>query len=328
MAPGDGASACGEKSKSGAVSAPSWSRSRRAKSASPAGKFLARDPSVAVAVKALAGRLPVEAGLRHGAVRNQPKFGPIGSPRGCRSACRPTRGDRARIRAGPRPPPPLPADGPRTAWPVVSWAHRPPRGHAGDAGQEDQQDPFPSDAVIIWSRNLLKDSGGQERCRFDPVLLTWSFAVGRWSRGHRCEDVVALQGDLEGVGDPGHVMAAARPPEDVEGAFRPEVIDQPLHVLGRDRPGLLGLFPGEQERGPIAGRERRPVPAGQPPCPFIECRLVEARDREQHFAVAHSVEAMDRAGHDPEQALLEDPVLLRLLAEGAVQADQAAASSG
>ena len=43
--------------------------------------------------------------------------------------------------------------------------------------------------------------------------------------------------------------------------------------------------------------------------------LVEARDREQHLAVAHSVEAVDGAGDDPEKALFEDPILVRLLTE-------------
>jgi hypothetical protein len=131
------------------------------------------------------------------------------------------------------------------------------------------------------------------------------------------EDIVAFQGDLEGVGDSCHVMATARPPDDVEGAFLPEVIRQPAHVVDVDRPGLLGLFASEKKRGPIAGRKGRPVPAGQLPCPFIECRLVEARDREQHFAVPHSVKAMDRASHDPEQALFEDLVLIRLFSERA-----------
>ena len=151
--------------------------------------------------------------------------------------------------------------------------------------------------------------------RIDQPALTPGLFVRALDLRRRLKDIFAFQGDLKGVCNTGHVMAAARPEEDVEGTFRPEVIDQPLHVVRGDRPGFLGLFASEQERGAIAWGKGRPVPAGQPPCPFIECQLVEARDREQHFAVAHSVKAMDRAGHDPEQALLEDPVLLRFLAE-------------
>src|SRR5579875_1891300 len=79
--------------------------------------------------------------------------------------------------------------------------------------------------------------------------------------GETFEDIVAFQGDLEGVGDPRHVMAAARPEEDVEGPLDPEMIDQAEHVLRADRPGLPGLFPSEQEGGTIPRREGRPVPA-------------------------------------------------------------------
>ena len=54
-------------------------------------------------------------------------------------------------------------------------------------------------------------------------LFVRALALRRWLK-----HVFAFQGNLKRVGDSRHVVAAARPPEHVEGALGPEVIDQPL----------------------------------------------------------------------------------------------------
>ena len=183
------------------------------------------------------------------------------------------------------------------AWqyPAFSWSSRPPEASRRGAS--------------LPCKGIARPADGRR-------FRSWSLPVA--CRLRRREHVLALQRDLEGVGHAGHVVAPAGPPDHVEGALRSRsdrsAVACPSAVIDQ---GCLGLLPGEEEGGAIARGEGRPVARGEPPGPFFECFLVEARDREQHFAVAHSVEAMDRPGHDPEQALLEDPVLLRLLAERA-----------
>jgi hypothetical protein len=63
-------------------------------------------------------------------------------------------------------------------------------------------------------------------------LLAWLLGIRRSRRLsgllrllHALKDIFALQGDLKGVRNTGHVMATARPEEDIEGTFRAEVID-------------------------------------------------------------------------------------------------------
>jgi hypothetical protein len=48
---------------------------------------------------------------------------------------------------------------------------------------------------------------------------------------------------------------------------------------------------------------------------IVECFLIQARDREQHLGVAHSVETVNRARDDPEHALFENAILLRLFSK-------------
>src|SRR5207244_11888293 len=102
-----------------------------------------------------------------------------------------------------------------------------------------------------------------------------------------------------------------------DAALAAEKARQLSNILGRDRPRLARLLARETEGDALRRRERRPVPFGQAPRSLQHLFFVQARDREQHFAVAHSVEALQRPRHDPEQALLEDPVLFGFLAEAA-----------
>src|SRR5262245_44985417 len=96
-------------------------------------------------------------------------------------------------------------------------------------------------------------------------------------------------------------MAARGPPENVDGSFRSEKMDQISYVAVTYRPRRLGLLAREFERQAIAWRERRPIATGQSACPFRDGFVVQARDREQHFRVTHSIITMNRARDDPKQ---------------------------
>src|SRR2546427_4584446 len=86
-------------------------------------------------------------------------------------------------------------------------------------------------------------------------------------------------------------------------------------VIRADCPRLTRLFAREAEGDALGRRKTRPIAFGQSPRPLQHPFFVQARDREQHLAVAHSVETLQRARHDPEEALLKDAALLGLLAE-------------
>jgi len=92
--------------------------------------------------------------------------------------------------------------------------------------------------------------------------------------------------------------------------------DQRAYVSGGNCGRLLGLLVGEVESDAFGGGEAGPVAAGQPAKAFLQGLIIKARDREQHLAMPHSVEAVQRPRHDPEQALLEDAILLRFLGKG------------
>ena len=62
----------------------------------------------------------------------------------------------------------------------------------------------------------------------------------------------------------------------------------------------------------LLGRgEARPVVAGEQAAPLGDLVLRQPGDLPVHLAVAHAVGALDGPGGDPEEALAEDPVVLR-----------------
>src|ERR1700722_1922157 len=111
-------------------------------------------------------------------------------------------------------------------------------------------------------------------------------------------------------------MAATGPPDDVECPLTAKVCGQPRHVIRFDGPRFLRLFAREVEGSAIRRTEGGPVARGEKTSAISDFRFVQARDREQHFAVAHSVEAVQAARHDPELQLLEGAVLLCICTEG------------
>src|SRR5262245_8349228 len=96
-------------------------------------------------------------------------------------------------------------------------------------------------------------------------------------------------------------MAVARPPGDIDGALRPVVVDQLLKPL-RQAVRAARRLPGESEGGTLGGAETRPVAPRQLARVAVPRLLVQARDREQHLTVPHSVERLLLAGEHPEHA--------------------------
>ena len=74
------------------------------------------------------------------------------------------------------------------------------------------------------------------------------------------------------------------------------------------------MFAGEVEGGLAQRAGTRTSPPGQSLTRSSIAPFVEARDREHHLRVAHSVEALF-ARHHPEDPLLEDRVLVGLFPE-------------
>src|SRR5262249_46230609 len=122
-------------------------------------------------------------------------------------------------------------------------------------------------------------------------------------------------GQLESIGDASHVMALANPPHDIDCPLAPKMIDEHLKISRRDRAGVVGLFPREREGGTLGGREAGPVSAAQALAKSRDGVLAQARDRELHLGVAHSVKTVDVVRHQPENVLLKKRILIRLIAE-------------
>src|SRR4029077_5910750 len=89
-----------------------------------------------------------------------------------------------------------------------------------------------------------------------------------------------------------------------------------LHIGGIDCPWCLRLFVGKKIGRSLGSRKLRQVPTRELGASFGNLVIVEARDREQHFGMAHSVETLQAPCNDPEQSFLEHAVLVRLASEG------------
>src|SRR5262245_40459074 len=83
-----------------------------------------------------------------------------------------------------------------------------------------------------------------------PPVASGFLSRLRW-RGTAREHVLPLQRQLEGVGNAGHVVTAARPPDDVQGPIAAEVPHEVLEVGVGERPRSSGLLPRELEGGPL-----------------------------------------------------------------------------
>src|SRR5262245_17768123 len=123
-----------------------------------------------------------------------------------------------------------------------------------------------------------------------------SFSV----RQETVEDIVFFQWQLDSIGDTRHVVTVARPPEHVYCSIRTELGREVLELLLRHSRRLQLAREGESSL--LLRAEARPVALRQASRPLGDRFLIQARDREQHFTMAHSVERSLRARHHPEQA--------------------------
>ena len=94
----------------------------------------------------------------------------------------------------------------------------------------------------------------------NDLLPLADFLLGR--RVGLGENILALERQLEAVGDARHVVAAAGPPDYIQCPRRSEVADQALHVIRIDGVGSRRLLTGERESGTVARGKGRPIPAG------------------------------------------------------------------
>src|SRR6202043_3796220 len=99
------------------------------------------------------------------------------------------------------------------------------------------------------------------------------------------------------------------PPNDIERPFPTKTALQGFQIFLREAGRIYGLLPRERERGLLGRRESRPVALRQTARSVGDVVRFQARDREQHLTVAHSVEAVQRAGNDPKQRFLQDAIL-------------------
>lgn len=124
------------------------------------------------------------------------------------------------------------------------------------------------------------------------------------------EDVFAFEGELESVGDAGHVVVAAGMEHDDESFPVTESVTEPVKISRSNRAGRFGEFAGESEGDLFAFRETRPVIGGEDSAALSDFFVRESGDFPIHFAVAHAVGATNGAGGDPEEALSEDAVVV------------------
>jgi hypothetical protein len=120
---------------------------------------------------------------------------------------------------------------------------------------------------------------------------------------------------LQRIGDAGHEMTVAYPPDQIDGPVGAEVGDELAKILGRHGRGP-GVFACEGKGDLFCRTEARPVPAGEQPSALSDAMLIQARDREQHVAMAHSVKRLLPLRHQPEYADFEDGILVGLGPEG------------
>ena len=122
------------------------------------------------------------------------------------------------------------------------------------------------------------------------------------------ENIARFERQLEGIGNASHVVAPGAKPDDVDGSVFANGFGQVLHCLVVDLLGVAGNLIGEAESSLFRGGKDGPVAFGKLFGALLNFFFTEARDREQHLAVAHSVEAFVAACNHPEHAVGENSV--------------------
>src|SRR5262245_36266179 len=145
---------------------------------------------------------------------------------------------------------------------------------------------------------------------YQSIIVLFRFVVHRLRRRFgRLEHVVALERNLKTISDTRHVMAAARPPDDIESTGQPEASNELVQIFACDRPRRARLLAREEVSDSFGGGKIRPVCPGQLLATLGDFLVFEARDREQHFGMTHSVKTLQAPRNDPEERLFEDAVL-------------------